>query len=123
MNRKAVDGFNFMSKFTIRRMRNATKVVSSYYWSKWSKSPIQWGFPISITMEPTRSCNLRCPEWPSGKREFSWQTVTLRKYFFKDTIDDLHKDIAYFMFYFQGDPFLNTKFLAMVNYASLKKYL
>ena len=120
MNTKVVDGFNFMSKFTIRRMWNATKVVSSYYWSKWIKSPIQWGFPISITIEPTTSCNLRCPECPSGKREFSRPTGMLQNDFFKDTVDDLHKDMAYLMFYFQGEPFLNTKFLEMVNYASLK---
>jgi|GEM_PF-1963145 len=29
MNIKAVDGFNFISKFTSRRIWNATKVVSS----------------------------------------------------------------------------------------------
>ena len=120
MNTKIVDGFNFISKFTSRRMWNATKVVSSYYWSKWSKKPVQWGFPISITIEPTTSCNLRCPECPSGKREFSRPTGMLHNDFFKDTVDDLHKDIAYMIFYFQGEPFLNPQFLEMVSYASSK---
>jgi len=120
MNTKITDGFNFISKFTSRRVWNATKVVSSYYWSKWRKMPIQWGFPISLTIEPTTSCNLRCPECPSGKREFSRPTGMLQNDFFKDTVDDLHKDIAYLIFYFQGEPFLNPKFLDMVKYASSK---
>jgi len=120
MNAKVVDGFNFISKFTSRRMWNATKVVTSYYWSKWTKNPVQWGFPISLTIEPTTSCNLRCPECPSGKREFTRPTGMLQNDFFKDTVDNLHKDIAYLIFYFQGEPFLNPNFLEMVSYASSK---
>jgi radical SAM protein with 4Fe4S-binding SPASM domain len=120
MNVKVVDGFNFISKFTFRRMWNATKVVASYYWSKWSKNQVQWGLPISLTIEPTTSCNLRCPECPSGKREFSRDTGMLQNDFFKATVDELYKDIAYLIFYFQGEPFLNTTFLEMVHYASLK---
>jgi len=44
----------------------------------------------------------------------------LQNDFFKGTVDDLHKDIAYLIFYFQGEPFLNPKFLEMVKYASSK---
>ncbi len=120
MNTKVIDGFNFISKFTSRRMWNATKVVSSYYWSKWSKTTCTWGFPISITIEPTTACNLRCPECPSGKHEFLRPTGMLENDFFKDTVDDLYKDIAYLIFYFQGEPYLNPQFLEMVNYASSK---
>src|SRR5688500_20331758 len=44
-------------------------LLSSYYLSKWTHKPVQWGYPISISFEPTTSCNLRCPECPSGLRE------------------------------------------------------
>ena len=120
MNTKITDGLHYCSKLSFRRVWNAMKVVSSFYISKWTKSPVQWGIPISITFEPTTSCNLRCPECPSGKREFTRPTGMLQNDFFKTTIDEIYKEISYLIFYFQGEPFLNPKFLEMVNYASQK---
>jgi radical SAM protein with 4Fe4S-binding SPASM domain len=115
------DTLNLASKFTLRRFINAGKVWSSYQLSKLLQRPIQWGYPISISFEPTTSCNLRCPECPSGLREFTRPTGMLQKSFFEQTIDDIHKDILYLIFYFQGEPFLNPEFLAMVKYAAQKK--
>jgi radical SAM protein with 4Fe4S-binding SPASM domain len=45
----------------------------------------------------------------------------LQKSFFEQTIDDIHKDLLYLIFYFQGEPFLNPEFLPMVKYAAQKK--
>ncbi|HET6225750.1 MAG TPA: SPASM domain-containing protein [Bacteroidia bacterium] len=118
---KLKDGFNFVSKLTWKRGWNAFKVMSSFYASKALKKPMQWGVPISLTFEPTTSCNLRCPECPSGKREFTRPTGMLQTDFFKNSLDDLHKEISYLIFYFQGEPYLNTQFLEMVKYASQKK--
>jgi len=120
MNAKIQDGFNYFTKLTFKRCWNITKVITSFYISKWLKMPIQWGVPISITFEPTTSCNLRCPECPSGKREFTRPTGMLQNDFFKNTIDALHEEITYLIFYFQGEPYLNPDFLKMVNYASSK---
>ncbi len=77
--------------------------------------------PISISFEPTTSCNLRCPECPSGLRAFSRPTGMLQKDFFRDTIDQLSKELMYLVFYFQGEPYLNPDFLNMVQYAASKK--
>lgn len=92
----------------------------SFYFSQLTGKAVQWGVPISVTFEPTTSCNLRCPECPSGKREFTRPTGMLQNDFFKSTIDELYKEISYLIFYFQGEPFLNPKFLDMVKYASAK---
>jgi len=115
------DSINLLSKLTLRRAWNATKVLSSYYLSKWTKKPLQWGYPISISFEPTTSCNLRCPECPSGLRAFTRPTGMLKKDFFSQTIDQLSEDLLYLVFYFQGEPYLNPDFLNMVKYASQKK--
>src|SRR5215210_305668 len=115
------DTINLLSKLTPRRLWNAGRVLGSYYISKWTGRPIQWGQPISISFEPTTSCNLRCPECPSGLRAFTRPTGMLKKDFFRQTIDDIHKDILYLIFYFQGEPFLNREFLDMVKYAADKK--
>src|SRR5690242_1483819 len=114
------DSINLLSKLTFRRAWNAGKVLSSYYLSKWTKKPVQWGYPISISFEPTTSCNLRCPECPSGLRAFTRPTGMLQNNFFRDTIDQLSKDLLYLVFYFQGEPYLNPDFLSMVKYASEK---
>jgi MoaA/NifB/PqqE/SkfB family radical SAM enzyme len=111
------DTLNYYSKFTVRRAWNLYKVLASYQLSKWLKKPIQWGFPVSISFEPTTSCNLRCPECPSGLREFSRPTGMLQKDFFRETIDDIYKELLYLTFYFQGEPYLNPDFLEMVKYA------
>ena len=115
------DTFNLLRKLTPQRAFNAAKVLSSFYFSKYSGKPVQWGMPISISFEPTTSCNLRCPECPSGLRAFTRPTGMLQKDFFKTTIDDLHKELLYLIFYFQGEPYLNPDFLEMVKYASAKK--
>ena len=115
------DSMNLLSKLTRVRFWNALKVYASYQLSKIMKSPVQWGLPISISFEPTTSCNLRCPECPSGLRSFSRSTGMLKDDFFKQTIDEIHSHVLYLIFYFQGEPFLNPDFLNMVTYASSKK--
>ncbi len=115
------DALNLLSKLTFRRVWNGIKVWSSYYWSKWTRKPVQWGYPVSISFEPTNFCNLRCPECPSGLRSFTRPTGMLQRDFFRETIDDLHRELLYLVFYFQGEPYLNPNFLDMVQYASQKK--
>lgn len=68
------DGFNFLSKLTPLRAFNALQVVASYLYSKLTGKARHWGYPLSISLEPTTSCNLRCPECPSGLRSFSRPT-------------------------------------------------
>lgn len=116
----ANDTINLLSKITFRRGLNAVKVLSSFYLSKWTKRPVQWGLPISVSFEPTTSCNLRCPECPSGLRAFTRPTGMLKQDFFSQTIDQISPDLLYLIFYFQGEPYLNPGFLDMVKYASAK---
>lgn len=114
------DVLGFAKKMTIRRAVNALGLITSFYLTKWLRKPIQWGLPMTISIEPTTACNLRCPECPSGLRIFSRETGNLKEDFFRSTIDDLYKDLIYLIFYFQGEPYINPKFLEMVKYASDK---
>jgi radical SAM protein with 4Fe4S-binding SPASM domain len=77
--------------------------------------------PVSISMEPTTSCNLRCPECPSGLRAFSRPTGMLQPDFFEKVVDELAPDLLYLILYFQGEPFLNKNLFEMIRYASQKK--
>ena len=114
------DTLNFLRKQTPRRLWNATKVLASFYATRWTRRPIQWGLPMTISLEPTTACNLRCPECPSGLRSFSRPTGNLKSDFFRKTIDELAQQLMYLIFYFQGEPYINPDFLDMVKYASEK---
>ena len=112
---------NFARKLTFSRIANALAVIGSYAWSKVTKKAVMRGLPIAIAFEPTTSCNLRCPECPSGLRSFTRPTGMLEKNLFQKTIDELAETLLYLTFYFQGEPYLHPQFLEMVRYASHKK--
>ncbi len=121
MYSKLIDGSNFLSKLTPLRAWNATQLVSSYMQSRWTGKPHHAGMPMSISIEPTTSCNLRCPECPSGLRSFTRPTGMLRPELFQSAIDQLAPSLSYLIFYFQGEPYLHPQFLDLVQYASRKK--
>ena len=121
MNNSLQDGLNFLSKTTPKRAANALKVLGSYLWSKITKNATHGGLPIALSFEPTTSCNLRCPECPSGLRSFTRPIGMLQENLFKKTIDELSDTLLYLIFYFQGEPYLHPKFLDLVKYASQKK--
>jgi len=100
MNRNLQDGINFLSKVTWPRAWNALKNVSSYLESKISGRTIHRGLPIAISIEPTTSCNLRCPECPSGLRSFTRPTGMLPEKLFMHSIDELADTLLYLIFYF-----------------------
>lgn len=120
MNRNLTDGINFLSKLNGKRIRNATNLLSGYYVSKLLKRPVQWGLPTIVEIEPTTSCNLRCPQCPSGLREFTRDTGMLDLPLYKKVIDELYPELVYLILYFQGEPFLNKFFLEFVKYAASK---
>ncbi len=115
------DSLNFIAKLTRRRVWNFAKVLTSFYLSKWTRRPVQWGMPVTVSVEPTTACNLRCPECPSGLRAFSRDTGNLKEDFFRRLTDELHRDLFYLIFYFQGEPYINPNFLDMVRHAHQRR--
>ena len=121
INNNLRDILNVLSKVTPKRALNAAKVFSSFQYAKRSGNVSQKGLPISIAIEPTTSCNLRCPECPSGLRSFTRPTGMLKSETFKKIIDELHESLLYLTFYFQGEPYLHPNFLELVKYAANHK--
>lgn len=114
------DTKQFIRTIRFSKVWNALQVVGSYVISKLLKRPIQPGLPLAISIEPTTSCNLRCPECPSGLRSFTRPTGMLNEAIFLKTIDELQHSLFYLTFYFQGEPYLHPNFLEMVSYANQK---
>lgn len=115
---EVIDGFTYIKTLSFGRLINAVKILATYYLSKLTKKNYHNGLPIAMSIEPTTSCNLRCPECPSGLRAFSRPTGMLQPELNKKIIDELSKSLTYITYYFQGEPYLNTMFLDMVKYAS-----
>lgn len=66
--------------------------------------------PMSLSVEPTTACNLRCPECPSGLRSFTRPTGMLdpgRLECLLGGPDGIGRDLVYLNLYFQGEPYLN----------------
>ena len=82
---------------------------------------MQYGVPFNVSIEPTTTCNLGCPECPSGLKNFTRPTGNLDYPFFKNTLDEIGDKLIYLYFYFQGEPYMHPKFLELVKYASQKK--
>src|SRR2546421_4648322 len=121
VNRNPQDVLNLLSKLTVKKSFNALKVLSSYYYSRASALPSQWGMPVSISIEPTTSCNLRCPECPTGLRSFSPPTRMMKKALFESVINQLAPSLSYLIFYFHYEPYLTPHLLGMIQIASQKK--
>lgn len=118
---KLDDVRNLWSKLSPQKLGNMAQVTTSYYYSKASGVLMAPRLPFSLAFEPTTSCNLRCPECPSGLRSFSRPTGMLDMGFFKDQINAVKDHLIYLTFYFQGEPYLHKNFLEMVQFASTRK--
>jgi radical SAM protein with 4Fe4S-binding SPASM domain len=120
MNKNLTDGINFISKLNNKRIWNYVKLMASYYISKTMGKAFINAKPTSLEIEPTTSCNIRCPQCPSGLREFTRNTGMLDLPLYKKIIDETHQELVWLILYFQGEPFLNKQFLAFVKYAAQK---
>ncbi|NTV83217.1 MAG: radical SAM protein [Bacteroidales bacterium] len=115
------DTIRLLALLTPRRVFNLFKLYSSYYFSRYTGKVKHWGNPFTISVEPTTSCNLRCPECPSGLRKFTRNTGMLSLELYRQVLDQLHPDLFYLILYFQGEPYLNPLFFQMVADAGKKK--
>lgn len=109
-----------LPKLSLRKVINFTRIWMSYHYSKLRAKPYHRGNPVKIGVEPTTSCNLRCPECISGLRAFTRPTGMLDMRTFRKVIDETCNDLIYLLMYFQGEPYLNPDFLEMVKYADSK---
>ncbi len=114
-------GWAFVRMLTIQKIFNLVVLRLSFWLSQRLGKVILWGKPTTLSIEPTTSCNLRCPECPSGLRAFTRPTGMLQEDLYRKIIDQTKTNLTWLHLYFQGEPFLHPKFLALVAYANSKK--
>jgi radical SAM protein with 4Fe4S-binding SPASM domain len=106
-----------LKQLSFRKAWNVLLLKSSFYISSILKKPIHWGTPMAVSIEPTTACNLRCPQCPSGLRQFSRPTGNLKINTNEKILEGLGKNLQYINYYFQGEPFINPDFLSLVKSA------
>tara|TARA_Y100000385_G_scaffold230921_1_gene242694 strand:- start:5 stop:1021 length:1017 start_codon:yes stop_codon:yes gene_type:complete len=99
---------------------NLAKLYVSFLCSRLNHNAKISGQPVALSIEPTTTCNLGCPECPSGLKQFSRKTGNLSTELNKKIIDQLFKNLAYINYYFQGEPYLNKNFFEFIEYANSK---
>ncbi len=114
------DIIHFIGKLTAAKVINILLITASFWWSRLWRKPVIWGKPVSLAVEPTTACNLRCPECPSGLRSFTRPTGQIDSQLFTRIIDEQAPTLSYLLLYFQGEPFLHKDFLSLVSYAHQK---
>lgn len=110
-----------LKKLSVYKIYNFIKLWFGFHVSRLIKKPKQYGLPFFVSIEPTTSCNLRCPQCPSGLRAFTRPTGMLRNQLFEKVILQLKGHLHSLTFYFQGEPYLNPDFLTMVAFANSHK--
>ncbi len=115
------DALSFAGNLNAKRLMNAWLVWNGFRQSLKFKDPKHPGMPWSIAVEPTTSCNLRCPECPSGLRSFTRPTGMMTNDTLAKLLDELHEYLLYMTLYFQGEPYLNPQFFQSVRLANERK--
>jgi len=104
-----------VNTISISKLWNILILEFSYILSRIIRRNIHWGMPYSISIEPTTSCNLKCPECPSGLSKFSRITGNITDNVVDRIINQFAKHLLYVTFYFQGEPLIHPKFSEYVK--------
>jgi radical SAM protein with 4Fe4S-binding SPASM domain len=99
------------------RLLNYLKLETSFFVSTLGKRVIHLGNPTAVSIEPTTSCNLRCPECPSGSGKLFRPNGRMSSSRFSDIITKLPASVAYMTLYFQGEPFLHKELPKLIETA------
>lgn len=121
MNTNWYDIKEFLLKLNLVKIVNSIKVTFSYLISTLFKQVVVWGYPSSLSIEPTNFCNLRCPLCATGSGLLTRKKCFISKELFEKTVQEMHKTTFFLQFYFQGEPLLHNQILSMIRFAANKK--
>lgn len=98
---------------TLRRLMNYSLVQASLK----LKQPKVWGKPLSLFIEPTNICNLKCPLCPTGNNSTPKGKGYMKFEHYKHIIDTLGPTAFSVTLWNYGEPFLNKETFDMIRYA------
>jgi radical SAM protein with 4Fe4S-binding SPASM domain len=96
---------------------NIAKAAIGYALSHTLRTPIVWGRPISVMIEPISRCNLQCPLCPIGTRELKRELGAMTLENFVRILDNLGAQVRTLALWNQGEPTLNDQLPVMIRIA------
>ena len=97
------DRWRRLRVLNLRRVMNIVWLVIGFR----KRKMVEGVMPMALSLEPTTSCNLRCPECISGLRGFSRPTGMIELDMVKNIMAQMGKWLVYVNLYFQGEPYLH----------------
>lgn len=76
------------------------------------------GRPVLLTIEPTNTCNLKCPVCETGCGDLDRPKRHMSLDEFKNILDQFDNNLTKMFFYYMGEPFLNRDAYSMIRYAA-----
>jgi radical SAM protein with 4Fe4S-binding SPASM domain len=111
------DLFRLAGCITPKRILNLIHLTMTWWMARLFKMIRQSASPVAISVEPTTRCNLRCPECPSGLRQFSRPQGFADLLAFTTWIQQMKHQVIWVNLYFQGEPMLHPQFTEMIGIA------
>jgi len=74
------------------------------------------GRPVLLTLEPSNSCNLRCPACETGSRILERDSGSVSFDEYRNILDQFDNHLHSVFLYFMGEPFLNKDIYKMISY-------
>lgn len=111
------------SKIKIASQYGDARRIKNFLLSKISKkikSPKSLGNPITLMLEPTNFCNLKCPLCPTGQGLIKRKKESLTFEKAKKILDRMAPEIIHLRLWNWGEPFLCKDIFKIIKYA--KKY-
>lgn len=109
----------YLRKFsTIKKLQNLSLNKYEHY----SKKSYLKSFPYKITIDPSSSCNLKCPACHTGTKHNEMLKTSFLKFKDYKHIFDQVKDYTFSVaLYNWGEPFLNKEIFDIISYTKENK--
>lgn len=96
---------------------NLIKISSSWLAGGISGKPLVWAYPVSVGIELSNHCNLRCPHCSSGAGALTRQRAYMSEELLADIVREFSGSVFGSMLYFQGEPMMHPRFFDMLRLA------
>ncbi|MFW5850667.1 MAG: radical SAM/SPASM domain-containing protein [Bacteroidota bacterium] len=110
-------GWAFVRSLSLARIRNLVHLRITFILSRVLKKHIFSSFPSSVSIEPTNTCNLQCPECPTGNKTSAIQKGCMSKETFERILAEVKTHTFFINLYFQGEPFLHPDMCLFISRA------
>ncbi len=119
--REIREGLTLLSLLSPNRLKIILLHYLIYPVNRVWKGRITPPLPYAISIEPTNTCNLRCPECPTGRNALTRAKGSIEPDFFRRLTDQIASHTLYLNLSFQGEPLMVRYLPDLVVYAKSKR--